>query len=68
LLYLAIPIAWSLMPVLMAVQGSLWSAIGMSVLALALFGSWFALERLERKFYAGQITPPRNLPNPKKKR
>jgi phenylpropionate dioxygenase-like ring-hydroxylating dioxygenase large terminal subunit len=61
-------IAWSLMPVLMAVQSSPWAAIGISSLALALFGSWFALRRLERKFYEGQMTPPRNLPDPKKKR
>jgi phenylpropionate dioxygenase-like ring-hydroxylating dioxygenase large terminal subunit len=53
-------IGWSIMPILMVVQGSLGGAIVLSLLALAFFGSWFALGRLERKFYEGQMTPPRN--------
>lgn len=53
-------IAWSLMPVLIALQMPLWGAIGLSALALGFFGGSWGLGRLERKFFEGQMVPPRN--------
>jgi phenylpropionate dioxygenase-like ring-hydroxylating dioxygenase large terminal subunit len=68
-------IAWSIMPILMALTMNMGGAmtygrletIALAGVALGLFGAWLGLERLERRFYEGQMIPPRNLPNKRKR-
>lgn len=61
-------IAWATAPILMAVgQVSTGPALASGLLALVCLGGWAALGQLERRFYEGRETPPRNLPEKRKK-
>lgn len=55
---------WALLPLLALTQGQVSSiTIVISTLAVLLSGGiWFGLGNLERRFYQGRETPPRNLP------
>jgi phenylpropionate dioxygenase-like ring-hydroxylating dioxygenase large terminal subunit len=55
---------WALFPLLTLIQGHV-SNITLAILTLAVLlsgGIWFSLGNLERRFYQGRETPPRNLP------
>lgn len=56
-------VLWSSIPLVMAWVGSLTLPLGLVLTGVPLVAAmlWFLLGDLERKFYAGQAIPPRNL-------
>ncbi|OUL23795.1 cell death suppressor protein Lls1 [Nostoc sp. T09] len=57
-------LVWGLLPLLVLIQGQV-SGLTVAISSLAVLlggGIWLSLGKLERRFYQGQETPPRNLP------
>lgn len=56
--------AWALLPLLALIQGHVSNiTVTISTLAVLLSGGiWLSLGKLERRFFQGRATPPRNLP------
>jgi phenylpropionate dioxygenase-like ring-hydroxylating dioxygenase large terminal subunit len=58
-------VVWSSVPLLLAVLGSfpLGLGVGLAIASAGAGGLWLGLGRLEQRFYVGEETPPRNLPD-----
>ncbi|BAY08947.1 aromatic ring-hydroxylating dioxygenase subunit alpha [Calothrix sp. NIES-2098] len=57
-------LVWGLLPLLVLIQGQV-SPLTVAISSLGILlggGIWLGLGKLERRFYQGQETPPRNLP------
>ncbi len=63
-LAVATAVVWALLPLLVVIQSQV-SVLTVAICSLAVLlsgGIWLGLGKLERRFYQGQETPPRNLP------
>ncbi|MBD2199040.1 MULTISPECIES: aromatic ring-hydroxylating dioxygenase subunit alpha [Calothrix] len=63
-------VIWALLPLLVAVQSQV-SVLTVAIGSLGVLlggGIWLALGKLERRFYQGKETPPRNLPEKGRKK
>jgi hypothetical protein len=57
-------VIWALLPLLVVIQSQV-SVLTVAICSLAVLlsgGIWLGLGNLERRFYQGRETPPRNLP------
>ncbi|MDZ8056580.1 MAG: Rieske 2Fe-2S domain-containing protein [Aulosira sp. ZfuVER01] len=69
-LAVATALVWGLLPLLVLIQGQV-SPLTAAISSLAVLlsgGIWLGLGRLEKRFYQGQETPPRNLPEKRREK